>query len=175
MRTLTVEEIKEALEKHALWLENNSKGERADFSNVDFTRIAYNFSGFNLRGADLWMANLQGADFWRADLQYTDLRWADLQGANLWRANLLGSRLQNANLQGVNIDSSCLPLWCGGLDWKIDRKIAVQLAYHFCSMKCNDKDFIALRNSMLDFANEFHHIGYGCNKLEPKIDLPTSE
>jgi uncharacterized protein YjbI with pentapeptide repeats len=106
MRTLTVEEIKEKIEKHAF-----------------------------LQGADLQGTNLQGAD------------------------------LQGANLQGANIDYSYLPLRCGGLEWEIDEHTAAQLIYHVCSMKCGSMKFIALRNTMLDFANEFHRVGHDCPKL----------
>jgi hypothetical protein len=195
MRILTVEEIKEILKNHALWIEDNDKGECADFSEVDFTETDFNFSGLDLRWANFQYAVLQGADFQYAVLQSANLRFADLRGANLYRANLQYADLQAANLQsadlinatlqnaslryadlqGANIDYSCLPLKCGGLKWKIDKRLAVQLTYHLCSMECDDKKFIALRNTMLDFANEFHHIGYGCPELKPIEYSPPTQ
>jgi hypothetical protein len=51
-----------------------------------------------------------------------------------------------------------MPLACGGLNWIIDRRIAVQLAYHLCSMYCYDPDFIRVRNSLVEFANQFHRV-----------------
>jgi uncharacterized protein YjbI with pentapeptide repeats len=76
---------------------------------------------------------------------------ADLSGADL-----RGADLSEADLRGAEIDFSCLPLMCGGLGWKIDAKIARQLAYHFCSMVCDDKEFMDARAALLTFANKFH-------------------
>jgi uncharacterized protein YjbI with pentapeptide repeats len=72
------------------------------------------------------------------------------------RADLHGADLCRANLYGADLDFSVLPFRCGGLQWKIDRRIAAQIAYHFCSMECGDADFILARDSILDFANQFH-------------------
>ena len=105
----------------------------------------------NLRSADLRSANLSGADLRSANLSGADLRSADLRSANLRSANLSGADLRSANL-----DFSCLPLRCGGLRWKIDKRIAAQLTYHLCSMQCDDEEFIKIRNSILPFANQMH-------------------
>lgn len=108
----------------------------------------------NLSDADLSDANLGGANLRRADLRGADLRGAGLRGADLRRADL---------------DFSCWPLWCGGLTVKVCKRIAVQLAYHFCKLDCDDPEYIATRNAILDFANQFHRVGE-CGKLE-KIDI----
>jgi hypothetical protein len=83
------------------------------------------------------------------------------------------ANLREANLEKADIDFSCLPLSCGGLNWKIDTRIAAQLAYHFCSMKCDDPDFIKLKNNMLYFANQFHHVGDDCDKIKD-VYTPSS-
>ena len=93
----------------------------------------------------------------RADLQSTDLQSTDLQGADL----------RDANLRGVDLDYSCWPLWCGSLYVKVDLRIAAQLAYHFCRLDCDDPDYIAARNAIIHFANEFHRVEE-CGWLEPK-------
>ena len=62
---MTPEKLKEILEKHQLWLNDDPEGSKA-----------------NLSGADLSMANLSGAN----------LRWANLSGANLSMANLSGAK-----------------------------------------------------------------------------------
>ena len=98
----------------------------------------------NLSDADLSDANLGGANLRRADLRGADLRGAGLRGADLRRADL---------------DFSCWPLWCGGLAVKVCKRIAVQLAYHFCKLDCDDPEYIAARNAILDFANQFHRVG----------------
>ena len=107
-------------------------------------------------------ADLQGANLQGANLQDANLQDANLQGADLRYANL-----QGANLQGANLDYSCWPLWCGSLDVKVDRRIAAQLAYHFCRLDCDDPDYIAARNAIIHFANEFHRVEE-CGWLEPK-------
>ena len=121
----------------------------ANLSEADLSRA--DLRGANLSEANLSEANLRGADLSRADLRGADLRGADLRGADLNRANL-----SRADLRGADLDFSCLPLWCGGLRLKVDKRLACQLAYHLCSMQCDDAEFVAMRNSILRFANQFH-------------------
>ena len=95
----------------------------------------------------------------KAVLDY-NLRGADLSNANLWGANLRG-----ADLSGADLDYSCCPLWCGSLHFKADKRLACQLAYHLCSMQCDDADYIKMRNSILGFANQFHRVDE-CGELK---------
>ena len=96
------------------------------------------------------------------DLKGADLRYADLSDADLMDANL-----RDANLRGANLDYSCYPLSCGSLHIKADKRLACQLAYHLCSMQCDDADYIKMRNSILDFANQFHRVDE-CGELEER-------
>ena len=121
-----------------------------------------NLSDANLRGANLSDANLRGADLRRATLSDADLRRATLSDADLRGANLRG-----ANLSDADLDYSCYPLWCGSLHLKADKRLACQLAYHLCSMQCDDADYIKMRNSILGFANQFHRVGE-CGELEER-------
>lgn len=107
---------------------------------------------YDLRGADLSNANLRGAN-----LSNADLRGADLRGANL----------RGADLRGADLDYSCYPLWCGSLHFKADKRLACQLAYHLCSMQCDDADYIKMRNSILGFANQFHRVDE-CGELKER-------
>ena len=107
---------------------------------------------YDLRGADLSNANLRGAN----------LSNADLRGADLSNANLRG-----ADLRGADLDYSCYPLWCGSLHFKADKRLACQLAYHLCSMQCDDADYIKMRNSILGFANQFHRVDE-CGELKER-------
>lgn len=75
-----------------------------------------------------------------------------------------GSR---ADLRGADLDYSCWPLWCGSLGIKVDKKIAVQLAYHFCRLDCDDPEYIKTRNAILNFANQFHRVNE-CGMLQTK-------
>ena len=109
---------------------------------------------------DLHGAYLGGADLGGADLHGADLRGADLRGADLGGADLRG-----ADLRGADLDFASLPLWCGSLRIKADKRIAAQIAYHFCSLECDDKDFIMARNAIIDFANQFYRVRE-CGELE---------
>ena len=84
-------ELKKILTKHAEWLEDYDKGERA-----------------NLRGADLSGADLSGADLSLANLSGADLSLANLSGANLCGANLRGANLRGANLSGADLSGADL-------------------------------------------------------------------
>lgn len=140
-RTITEERLQNILKKHELWLKGDPQGERADLRRV------------NLRRADLHGANLQ-----RSNLRGACLHEANLQGADLRGTDLRRSCLQRSDLRGADVDFSCLPLWCGSLGVKTDKRIAAQIAYHFCRLDCDDPDYIAARNAVLDFANKFHRV-----------------
>ena len=79
--------------------------------------------------------------------------------------------LSGAYLRRADLDFSCYPLWCGGLHIKTDKRLACQLAYHLCSMQCDDEEYIKLRNSILGFANQFHRVAE-CGVLE---EVKTNE
>ena len=137
--------------------------------------------GADLRGADLSDADLRGADLRGAVLRGADLRNAVLRGADLSDANLHGADLRNAvlrgaglsdadlrgaDLRGADVDYSSWPLWCGSLKGvKVDARIARQLAYHLCSVVCDDPEFTSARNQILPFANKFHRVDE-CGELE---------
>ena len=143
--------LRKILDEHKRWIETNQRdGSRAD-----------------LRGANLREAYLRGATLWGADLREANLRGATLWGADLRGANLWGADLRGANLLGADLDYSCWPLWCGSLDVKVDKKIAVQLAYHFCRLDCDDPEYIKTRNAILSFANQFHRMDE-CGMLQTK-------
>lgn len=84
---------------------------------------------------------LNGEGGAKADLQSADLRGADLRGADLRRAIL---------------DYSCLPLWCGSKGMIVDRRVAAQIAAHFCALNCDDADYLAARKTILEFAKKSH-------------------
>lgn len=173
--------LAEILEKHQLWLSEKEGGECANL-------IDANLSGADLRGADLWRANLSDAklininlgdaNLCGANLSWADVKGANLSGANLSGADLGGANLTNANLKGatlygVHLDFSCLPLWCGGLHVKFGDEIMRQIAYHFCAQACNTPEYIAARNSILEYANGFHRADE-CGVLTP-METPDGE
>jgi len=97
----------------------------------------------------LWLNDEEGE---RADLSEADLLGANLRGANLRGANLRGADLSEADLSWADLDFSCLPLWCGSKNMKVDKNIASQIAAHFCALDCDDKDFQKVRKAILKFA-----------------------
>jgi len=110
----------------------------------------------NLQDANLQDTNLQGAFLQEANLQGAFLLRANLQNANLQGANLQGAFLRMADLRGTDIDFTCWPLWCGSTNVTVDRRIAVQLAYHLCSLNCDDSEYATIRASLLPFACQIH-------------------
>ena len=112
-----------------------------------------------------WMSNEpdgKRANLWGANLREANLREANLREANLWEADL-----RRADLRGADLDYSCWPLWCGSLDVRVCKRIAAQLAYHFCRLDCDDPEVIAAQNAIIPLANQFHRVDE-CGKLEPK-------
>ena len=103
------EKLKEILERHRKWLNDEDGGERADLREA-------NLRGANLRGANLCEANLYGADLYGANLRGANLRGANLRGANLYGANLYGADLREANLREANLRGAknipFIPLVC---------------------------------------------------------------
>jgi len=149
------EELQEILDAHKKWINGEDGGAGANLRGADLRRA-------DLRRADLFGANLRDANLFGANLRDANLSGADLSGADLRRANLSG-----ADLSGADLDFSCWPLWCGGLAVKVCKRIAVQLAYHFCKLDCDDPEYITARNAILDFANQFHRVSE-CGKLEKR-------
>ena len=134
---------------------------------LDYDLKGADLSGTDLKGANLKGADLSGAKLTEANLRDTNLINTDLSGADLRGADLRGANLRGANLKGADLDYSCYPLWCGSLHLKADKRLACQLAYHLCSLQCDDADYIKMRNSILDFANQFHRVDE-CGKLEER-------
>ncbi len=69
---------------------------------------------------------------------------------------LLEADLRWTDLLGADLDFSCLPLWCGSLGMIVDRKIAAQIAAHFCALICDDVDYQIARTALLPFALTSH-------------------
>jgi uncharacterized protein YjbI with pentapeptide repeats len=92
----------------------------------------------------------------RKNVKRPDLSDADLHDANLRGADLSDANLSGANLSGADLDYSCWPLWCGSQNVKVDRRIAAQLAAHFCVLDCNDLDYQKARKAILKFAKTSH-------------------
>ena len=92
MRTISAEELKQILENHKHWFNEDCEGwenMRADLHNA-------NLSNANLSNADLRYVDLHNANLCDADLYNADLRYADLHNANLYNANLSNADLYNA-------------------------------------------------------------------------------
>ena len=116
MRTVSVDELSEILEKHKRWLLDEKDGEQATLRYANLSGA--NLSGADLRRADLSGANLSGADLRRADLSDATLSDATLYGADLSDATLRYANLRYANLSGADLsgaDLSDATLYCANL------------------------------------------------------------
>ncbi len=105
-----MENLKEKLEAHILWLEGTG-GKKADLYEADLSGA--NLSGADLSGANLGLSNLSLANLSRAylsgaNLSGADLSGADLSGANLSLANLSRADLSKANLSLANLSRAYL-------------------------------------------------------------------
>ena len=89
-------DLKQILELHKKWLNNEAGGKRAYLYRADL-------HGAYLSGADLRCADLSGANLHGANLRGANLYCADLSGANLYRADLSGANLYRADLSGANL------------------------------------------------------------------------
>ena len=107
------------------------------------------------------------ADLRDSDLRRCDLRRCDLRGCNLSGCDLRDSDLRDSDLSGCDLDYSSLPLWCGSLDIKIDKRIAAQIAYHFCRMICDNPEVKQAQNAIMELANQFHRAAE-CGKIKAK-------
>ena len=109
-------------------------------------------------------ANLRESNLSGADLRLSDLSGADLSGANLRESNLSG-----ANMIKSDLDFSCLPLWCGGLDINIDDRQAKQIAYHLVRnvlySQNTSKEAKEAVKPLVDFSNGFHRVEE-CGKIK---------
>ena len=91
-----MKDIKEVLELHEKWLNNEEGGVRA------------NLKYANLICADLSNCNLSGADLTNADLRNANLKYANLSGADLTNAYLVNVDLTNADLSNCNLSGADL-------------------------------------------------------------------
>jgi len=172
---MTPDDIASLLEAHRRWLSGAPDGRKVDLVGADL--IGANLKRADLRGADLIGANLIGANLRGAYLRGANLRGTNLRGANLKRADLIGADLRGANLRGTNLrgayltdadltdadlrgadliganlDFAAWPLWCGSKGVQVDRRIAAQIAAHFCALDCDDPEYRAARDAVMAFA-----------------------
>lgn len=118
----------------------------------------------DLNGAILSDSYLVGASFNRANLRYADLKYANLRGAHLL----------DAHLYGANLDYSCLPLWCGSLRAKIDKRIFCQILYHTlrAGQSVDDPEVKALFAipEVVTLANQFHRVKE-CGRIKTESEV----
>ena len=131
----------------------------ADLRNADLSNA--NLRDADLSYADLSSANLSHAELSGANLSYADLRSAnlsdaDLRFADLRNADLRGADLRGADLSGTNLDYSCFPLWCGGVDIITCDSLPRMLSAFICSMKVECEETRDIQKLLLDYASKSH-------------------
>ena len=80
--------------------------------------------------------------------------WLDEKDGGV-RAGLGGANLWGANLRGANLDFSSWPLWCGGTNATLDRKLSLQLIYHAFNNNHADPEIVAALEPLRALAQEF--------------------
>ena len=73
--------------------------------------------------------------------------------------------LSEADLCGAKLDFACWPLWCGSLGVRVCKRIAVQIAYHFCRLVCDDPEVKRYQRMLAPLANQFHRVDE-CGRIE---------
>lgn len=135
-------------------------------------RNVISLKGADLSGADLSHADLSDTDLSGADLTDADLSDTDLSGADLRCACLRNTDLSGADLSGANIDFSFLPIWCGSLNMKIDKRIFCQLLYHTLragkSVEDEEVKNLFAIPEVIKLANQFHCVCECENILQEK-------
>lgn len=91
-------------------------------------------------------------------------KWIDTNLTEGKQADLRSADLRSADLRDADLDYNCWPLWCGSFNVIVDKKIAAQLAYHFCRLICDNEEVKASQKALYPLANQFHRVEE-CGKL----------
>ena len=139
-----MKDIKEVLELHEKWLNNEEGGVRA------------NLKYANLICADLSNCNLSGADLTNADLRNANLKYANLSGADLTNAYLVNVDLSNANLSNCNLS---------GADLTNAYLVNVDLKY--VNLRSSNLSEVILKNTNLNNI-KYNYLSIGLNLVCPE-------
>ena len=148
MKIISNDDLKEVLRKHALWLNNDPEGEKADLRWADLRGANLKIAKLmwaDLYKADLSKANLKGADLTGADLRWANLKGANLKGASLYGANLIGADLRWANLKGANLyEADLSEAYLGGVKNLSLPIVAPEKGSFIGYKKCRDRLIVEL-------------------------------
>jgi uncharacterized protein YjbI with pentapeptide repeats len=134
--------------------------EKAQFTDSDLMNTVFDH-------CELSHAIFTNIKAYSIDIMDSVLSRAQFKNSDFRSANFKNSFPQDAQFEKVDLDRATLPLSCGSLGWTVDKILATQFAYHFCSLKCEDEEFKFLRKMLLKFANQSHLIEeHDCPKLE---------
>jgi uncharacterized protein YjbI with pentapeptide repeats len=155
MKKLTREEV----------LAKLKNGEK-DFRNLDLSYM-------DLRFVDFAGANFEGVNFCDTNLSGANFRNSNCANANFSGVNFNGADCKNADFTGANLDFSVLQLSCSLFDFKGDKKLFNQLAYHLCRIDFQDEEIEDVQREVLQrFANQSHIIK---KHNLPKINFESEE
>ena len=135
---LSEEEIAGIIEEHRIWLENEFRGKRADFSYTDLE--GYDFHGKDLSKADFTGANIIGTDFSGTILKEAVMNNVigvnvNLSGADLSQAELRNAHITHSNLEQINLTHADIT---GSTMWDNNMKNAELKAACFVRSKLCD-------------------------------------
>ena len=160
MREITQDELKEILEQHKLWLNDNTKGCRANLSyaylynaNLSNANLSYAY----LHNARLSNANLQNANLHNANLSNAYLHKADLSHADLSNANLSYAYLSNADLSRANLSNANI--------------VTFQFKKHIAYFTGKDLRIGCKTETLQDWQNDYEEIGKKNDYTEQEIKM----
>lgn len=100
-KKLTQDELNEIVKQHALWLEDPSKGVRADLS-------GYNLSELDFSGMDLSEAMLEGSFIHKAKMTRVNLSQAQMKESNFMDVDLTDAILDRVDMRASHLCHSIL-------------------------------------------------------------------
>lgn len=150
------DEVKIIFEEHRKWLSGEG-GKRADLREHELCHK-------RLRAINLQKADLRGINFNGAYMKFANLRFADLRGAKLNKAYLWHADLRGSDLRGAKLDFSCEQIYGGSKGSIIDLEIASELAARFCSLICDEPEFLEAKAALLPLAQKSPNAEYLLNE-----------
>ena len=150
-KSLANEEFDEIIKQHALWLEDDKKGKRADLS-------GYNLSEFDLAEINLSKAILEGSAFWKAKMTKINLSGALMRNCNILDSDLTEAVLDDIDCRGSHITHSNLTkvhatraIFSNCVMWDNNYTEAVMTASDFTSAEVCDGKFTSANMSYCNF------------------------
>ena len=117
MKKITLEELKEKIALHKLWLKDSPKGKRLVLKGYDLRECNFSYSDFSysdFRNSDFRHSNFSDCDFSNCDFRNCDFRNCDFSYSDFRNSNFRHSNFSDSNLTNIitNEWTLCYHLAC---------------------------------------------------------------